>query len=246
MEKLKHSKYDLIVGIGQNCLSAEILRELGLVDYTTPFDWVQIYGYATAINILKNKFQNFFRKEDLSFRCVDKNDNSSVFYNKRTKIVYVHDFGVNGHENFDVMYDKVNAKLQRRILRILNKLSNNKKICLIYIEYANLKKKNVKINNDMILKDIEDLEKIYKNKFDIFYIKHNPKLKLDEYIPDNKICEMNNAILEGDGREYLGNKAMVSNIISQRIGLNFRKKFKKTEIGRFLDRLFLVIKIQFM
>lgn len=250
MDKIKENKYDLIFGIGQNCLVPEVLRENELIYFATPFDWVQIYGYDAAINILKNKFQNFFRKEDLEFMVVGDYDFSEVFYNKKTQIVDPHNFGINARKHFDEIYERINNKVQRRIARILKKISSCKKICLVYIESADLADKNIEISNDIILKDIAELENIYHQKFDVFYIKHNPNLGPNEYNVDNKICEINNSALESGRLEYRGNKPLVRHVISQRMALNFRifvkSVIKIKKFMKFLKILFLLLKLQYM
>ena len=74
MNKIKQSSYDLIMSIGQNCGAPEILKESKLRRFAGPLDWLVI-DYNSVMIIIKNKFQDFFNKEDLEFICYDELSN---------------------------------------------------------------------------------------------------------------------------------------------------------------------------
>ena len=83
-----HTKF---VSLGTACFMAEGLKKMGLRQYSFPFDW--IYGSTPdrRLNIVLQDFQNFFNKEDLCY--VGKyNQKKCVYKNKRTELVFNHDF----------------------------------------------------------------------------------------------------------------------------------------------------------
>lgn len=136
-------------------------------NYSGPFDWCYGSDLKNRVKFLIDDFKNFFNKEDF-IRCSSELNND-VFKNKRTNIIYNHDFSLNC--NFNKEFPKVLQKYQRRIKRMLNIL-NNKRVLLIYMSLPNPDK----TDND---KDILLCSKKIKKKFpnsDFLYIRHNESL----------------------------------------------------------------------
>ena len=58
-------QYDLIFGIGEACLCSQALRNDNLQVFSYPFDWVYGTLLHNRVEILTNRFKDFFNKEDL-------------------------------------------------------------------------------------------------------------------------------------------------------------------------------------
>lgn len=63
--------YDNIISLGQYCSCSVLLREIGLQDFSFPFDWSAGTlecsgkgGLKIKIKLICNDFKNFFDKEN--------------------------------------------------------------------------------------------------------------------------------------------------------------------------------------
>ena len=211
---MKKCRYDYIIAIGQNCFAPRVLLVNKLRQFSGPLDWLEFFNYSSAIDTLKEKFRNFFDKENLVYFGINTDSYTDVYKNKR-KIKFIHDFPVNSKGvEFDELYTKSKEKYERRINRFIEKVRNSK-VLLLYVEWIRLYKNNTGITNKTLSADIKELNSIYNSNFDILYIKHNPDLKTDEYKINKRICEINNIPSKG----YLGNIDMVNEILSERVAL---------------------------
>ncbi len=123
--------FDLIFGIGENCDTSLMLRRNNLQTNSFPFDWLSNSKFGRNIDIIINKFKDFFNKEDLEIVLNSNNQVNDCYYNKRTGLFFVHDFPIG--EKFERQYQFVNQKYKRRYERLLYKMNNSKKILIVYI-----------------------------------------------------------------------------------------------------------------
>ena len=220
-KKIKTQYYDIVISIGQNCFVSRILRALNYRLFACPLDWVLVYNYTYSMELLKNKFENYFNKEDLSFVAVNEKWNTDVYFNNRNKTTFIHDFLKNSKNNFNEAYNKSKVKHKRRIKRLVEKLQKGVNVCLVYIEWQPGAEKNQIITNEIINNDIKELNAIYKRcNFDILYIKHNENLDINQYTINNRICELNNT----PTNDELGNINLATKIIKKRVRLKFFSK----------------------
>lgn len=181
-DNIENYKYDTIFSIGENCFTAYILSGNNLRRESFPFDWVTPL-HSTNINIIKNleiiknRFSNYFNKEDL--KLVFKGDDShDTYFNHNTCLYYPHDFNCN--VEFDIDYIENFNKYSKRINRLIKKLESNEKILMVYIEHYRLENDFIDINT--IINHIYDIRKLYNNNnIYLLYIKHS------YYINDEKI-----------------------------------------------------------
>lgn len=216
--------YDFVISIGQNCFVSRVLQRNNLRFFSSPLDWLQIDNYDCVINILKNKFKNFFNKEDLIFKGLDTNSRSDVYYNKYICSYFIHNFPANSKAEFDHYYDKSLKKYNYRIERLLKKFKNAK-VCLIWIESKLIAPSNKTITNDVLSNDIEELNEIYKNDgacFDIFYIRHDDSFSIHKFEIDNRICTLNNTPIN----DTLGNIDLAGKIILNRAEIPAKNRLK--------------------
>ena len=65
----KKNKYDLIMSIGEACFCSQSLRYRNLQRYSYPLDWGFGGNFEKRLSIVKNKFDEHFKKEFLE--CLD-------------------------------------------------------------------------------------------------------------------------------------------------------------------------------
>lgn len=228
-------RYDFIMSLGQCCLTPNILREKNLRLFSGPFDWSQVEDYRSIINIVKNRFERYFLKENIKFLFLDKERNVSVYKDVENNIIYPH---IDNYLGFENMYSIAKRTYKRRIARFFNFIKDNKKILLLYIQSKDSKEN---ITNEDILKDIEDLNKIYNKKcFDILYLKHEGSLKMNECRHEKHIYYVNNTPIDKE-KPFRGNQIYVTNLISRKISLK-KGFFGHREFYRFIRKfkLFLI------
>ena len=179
---IKDYKYDIIFSIGENCFTADILSKNNLRKESSPFDWVTPWdstnnNIINNLEIIRNRFRNFFNKEDLKFAFKGEGLHD-VYFNNNTYLYYPHDFSCN--TEFDIGYVENFNKYSKRINRLVKELESNKKILMVYIEHYKLENNFIDINT--IINYLNDIRKLYNNN-DIYllYIKHS------YYINDEKI-----------------------------------------------------------
>lgn len=242
-------KYDFIVSIGQGCATPEILRDSGLRLFSGPFDWTFVENYNITMDVIKNKFENYFNKEDLVFIGHYSRSGMDIYVNKYTNIKHAHSFPSSEIVSFEDAYKTESNRYKRRINRLFDYINKkNSKICFVYIERAfdwEHKKEDLKlpqpdITNEMLEKDIKELNKIYsKDCFDIFYIKHDENKKLNEYKIINHICYMNNSCIDKDN-PHKGNMDMLEKIISKQLKVKKASYFIKK-----IKSIYCIVKVQF-
>ena len=175
------SAYDLIISMGEACMCSSNLRKRGLQRFSYPMDWVFGSSFAQRIGLIINKFQRYFEFDD--FVALDEFDHDKyVIKNKFTNLGYNHDFCLN-QGSWESQYNKVKAKYDRRISRLINMLESKskQKVLIVYVELPRTKdKQHENINDNQLINYIAELEKVYPNKkFNFLYIKHN-----EDYYPN--------------------------------------------------------------
>ena len=252
---MKQKSYDLIISIGQGCSTPEILRNISYRNFAGPLDWTFMDNYLDGINILKSRFENYFQKNDLEFLYYDNKTLTEIYLNKVNHIRHVHYFPSRNLLDFDTAYQKVNALYERRIKRFLDFINTKKspKILLLYIERAfddeyeeNENAKIVKVTNNILEKDIDELNKIYNKKcFDILYVKHDKCLKSNEFFFDKRILHINN-FTTGDYKLCKGNYKLIEKILRKYIKIRKVDYIKNSckNLNKDINKLFIILKIK--
>ncbi len=122
--KIKQTKYDYVISLGENCLTAMVLKEFGLRQFSGPFDWIAGRGVYYRLNLILNGFHDFLLKEDLEFAddVVDARRGTYPVRDKKNRLYLPHDFN---DLNLDISYPVVYEKYERRINRLLDKLKES-------------------------------------------------------------------------------------------------------------------------
>lgn len=160
-----------------------------LQTYSYPFDWLYGSSFEEKIHILINEFENWMNIEDLEYVGERlEPEPCDIYYNKRTKIIFNHDFPI--RQNLKETYKAAKEKYNRRIYRLLNFINKSQSILIVYIEIPETPieqklTKNILVNSHSLIK------KKYPNKnVDILYI----ACDLSQEGIDTKI--INNSIIQ--------------------------------------------------
>lgn len=172
----KKKVYDLIFSLGEACSCTAALRESKLQVFSYPFDWLYGCSFLDRIDLLTSDFKNFIDKEDLEL--IEKRLKPSpcdVYKNNRNGLIFNHDFPLDS--SFDLSYTDVKSKYDRRIKRLLEHISQSKKVLVVFIktpEEGNcIEAKTILIDG---LKKLS--EKFVNIEFDILTLTNDINMKL--------------------------------------------------------------------
>ena len=141
--------YDLFFSVGAACSCTQMLRDAKLQIYSYPFDWMFGASLPERCRIVTNGFKDFLNQEDLVYTHTNNGavvNPCDIYYNKRTKIVFNHDFPQN--RPLSETYPAVSEKYRRRIQRLLNKIKTSRNCLAVYLETPNNENKHS--DNDII------------------------------------------------------------------------------------------------
>ena len=131
--------YDFVFGLGRACACTQSLRSAGLQLLSLPWDWItyqltpQGPDLLLRVDLIASGFAGWFEEEDLKFVRKNPESGKDLYINKRTKIIYPHDFtpDIPLHE----AYPAIKAKYDRRVKRFLQLLSEAKSsILAVYMD----------------------------------------------------------------------------------------------------------------
>ena len=168
----KIKKYDTIMSIGAACFVPTVLKSKNLRDFSGPFDWMYGAGIEERLKIVKNRFQDYFNKEDFEFLARNPENGKYTYKNKRTGIIYNHDFT---SEILDETFDEIAQKYKRRIDRVLNLFDAPKTILFVYAGQTLIGDK------DKVIKLIDEINQKYQATIDLLFINNNPEMSLKKY-----------------------------------------------------------------
>ncbi len=171
VNKIKSKKYDLIFSMGVACPCTDLLRSLKLQEWSYPFDWVFGSDLNGRCNILLNDFDGWFEKADFVMLEPTSVSCHSVWINKKTQIIYNHDFQENSCD-INESYQAVRSKYNRRCNRLLGKLKKVRRIAIVWIDRPD--KKNPTASPEEILQCYSRIVEKYSDKryLDLYYVHH--------------------------------------------------------------------------
>ena len=165
----KDREYDFLFSIGSACTCTDMMRRCNLQDKSYPFDWLWGSDFVSRCDYLINDFKDWFNKEDFELEFMTSNTKHAVWKNRRTQLVYNHDF-IENSSNIEDSYLPVKEKYDRRISRLLTNLNNSSRIAIIYLERPNGQDKPAS-EIDTVNCWLKILNKFGANKqIDIYYI----------------------------------------------------------------------------
>jgi len=130
-------KYDVVIPLGEFCLSAIGLRDSGIRKNSYPFDWSGAKdfekcgncGLPGKIKMICEDFVNAFNLEDLKEFWSSNKEHRGVF-NTRTGLLYMHDF--EWEQSVEEQYPVYLEKYERRIRRFYDDILGSEKVLFVF------------------------------------------------------------------------------------------------------------------
>ena len=201
-------RYDLVIPIGRFCHCAGLLNNYGLKLFDGPWDWSgtgREEGIYKRLEALTQGFDGWFEREDFvpldgenALYLTDYTEPSAPrpeyifqkrmlapspdiwFYNKKTFTYYGHDFKIN--IAFDKQFDLIKTRYLRRFRRIEKFIQSANSILLVYMCHIADQKRDLHLDENMVLKYMSDLRCKYKDKvIDLYMFEHNHDIVDDDW-----------------------------------------------------------------
>lgn len=131
--KLSPQAYDLYMSLGENCLSANVLKQLNVRKFSGPYDWIAKNGFVDRVQQIEANFEDSLNYEDLVFdlEIKDKRQKTCTVENSHTGFVYPHDF----HDDSEGVFLKVQEKYRRRQQRLYS-LAKGTNALFVYTDFG--------------------------------------------------------------------------------------------------------------
>lgn len=171
-------KYDCVIPVGAACFVPDALKYEKLRSFSGPFDWMFGSDVITRLKIIKNQFNHYFDMPDFEYVGENPDNGKLVYKNKRTGIIYNHDFP---HGDFATTFPIVKSKYERRVCRTFWHLKTDAKVLLVYAELGQSG------NPEQIMREMENINKVYGADIDLLYINHNENIPVGKYIRPMRI-----------------------------------------------------------
>lgn len=110
----KEKKYDFYMSLGENCLPARTLKEIGLRKFAGPFDWIAKNGFEERVRQIELDFHGVLNYDDLEYDVTQRPDHHACLVrNLKTGFIYPHDFLDDSYDEFLVHQTKYQRRQQR-------------------------------------------------------------------------------------------------------------------------------------
>jgi hypothetical protein len=169
--------YDVIVSLGSACNPAMLLKQHNLRRFSGPLDWCASNSLSDVNRLLKNRFEGFMEFENMCLLDETNfflNDGDAVlsgdgstqrikaYWVKDTyyNVISMHDFPILPNQDWTVTYPSFKEKLNRRINRFLEKITNSQSV--LFVRWA------ASYNQAVELQSV--LSKIVKGRFTILIL----------------------------------------------------------------------------
>jgi len=124
-------KFDLAFAMGASCYASQVLRDTGRQFASFPFDWIGQPPLLEHVEIMCSGFYDFIRLDALERHPEMDLKRHICYWDRRTKMVYMHDFsrGATLSEEFPV----IAVKYKRRIDRFLELVRRSKTVLVFWL-----------------------------------------------------------------------------------------------------------------
>lgn len=163
---MKKQSYDIIYSLGSDCACAKYMKMANLRSYSGPFDWISNAEFKIRFELMLNNFKDFFNFEDFKYISAENNlTDFDKYQNTKTGFYYVHDFPKN--IPLKDSFEAVKQKYNRRINRFYKKITEGKKILLMYFSQT------IDASDDEILFYCNKFCKKMNKNIDFVFIQYN-------------------------------------------------------------------------
>lgn len=175
--------YDIVIPLGEFCIAAHALRNCHISAETMPLDWsggvlhdkCGIGGLSGKIDLILNRFTNFFEREDFEVKTDEpSNTNHLQVQNNRTGLQYLHDFSV--AKPFYEQFDEIKTKYLRRVERFYDVMEKSNKVCFFFMSLT------FDIDDAYLVEQALRLRRFFSSKqIDFLFIINNKEIKGNKY-----------------------------------------------------------------
>jgi hypothetical protein len=175
LHEIKKS-YDVIVGLGSACDPAIQLNRYNLRRFSSPLDWVVTLSLPDVSRLLKNRFKDYMTLANMKLiegtsnvveDGIPQHINSYFVKDFYYNVISVHDFPIIPNQEWYTMYPAFKEKINPRIDRFLEKITNSKSI--LFVRWA------AKYEDVIELKSV--IAEITKSEFQILVLRPNNDLE---------------------------------------------------------------------
>lgn len=187
-----YKKYDLMISLGEFCLTAMCLKKTGITSKTYPFDWSAGIlwdksgecGFKRKVDLICTDFFGAFEYKDFVEFPNPHDKNCHALKNLNTGLQYLHDFPLNKTipEYFPVFIEKY----KRRIHRLYEDIAKANSICFVFatrtkhtFPLTDIPTAYLQLNNKFPNKKINFL--IFQDSYDIETAKQRQIIKYNDY-----------------------------------------------------------------
>lgn len=163
--------------LGNDCLAASILKEIGLRQCSGPFDWIAGLSYLDKLELINNNFARFLNKDDLEYQDRKSLEGTIYVRNLYSNALFIHDFKDKSIDDFN----KVANKYHRRQSRFLS-LIKETNILFLYIENTE--------NNFDYIKNIDSVIDFTQKVSDKIGVNHISVILCTRHSHTNNFCEI--------------------------------------------------------
>jgi len=128
---MKRLEYDFVFGLGPACSCSQSLRAAGLQLTSLPFDWNGLQSVPDRQRLLETDFADWLRREDFEPVGEDVLGRKNVWYNRRTRCTFAHDFR---DEITDDQIRQVAEKYRRRIDRMHRLIADSRRVLVVWVQ----------------------------------------------------------------------------------------------------------------
>ena len=210
-------KFDFVFSLGGNCASAMFLNETKLRMASSPFDWIVANTLKAHIDTLCTRFRDFLLRENVVWHGPGRGDRGNDVYRDNAQgYLFVHDFPKG--MSLDESFPKVRAKYDRRIARLLKRLDEGSKACLVWW------RADICVPDDECRDGIERVRAAFPNSDCRLLVFENDKSFgrgewTEEELSPN--CIKIRGLIDPDGSDVLGDKELNVRLY-RRIGVGGR------------------------
>lgn len=144
LQDIKKS-YDVVISLGSSCLPTYQLKRCNLRSFSGPLDWVLSPSLSDVNRLLKNRLRDLMELKNICliegayYNLLNDNSEDQKSQTYRVKdtnynITSVHDFPVMPNYDWSVTYPQYKDKLNSRINKFFEKITNSHSILFIRTE----------------------------------------------------------------------------------------------------------------
>lgn len=133
--------YDIVISLGQYCMTSLALRGVHLQEESNVFDWSAGHlqdvagkgGLSGKVDLICNDFKDFFNFEDFYSKGPNQESDQEHLWvvNRKTGLQYQHDFL--SSKSLEENYPSVHEKYMRRVSKLYKNIEHSSSVLFVFI-----------------------------------------------------------------------------------------------------------------